>query len=49
MPIVYVAEPEPRRGRPRKLLQMIVQLQPFLGSSHYLTFEQLTGSASVVF
>ena len=24
MPIVYVAEPEPRRGRPRKLLQMIV-------------------------
>ena len=24
MPVVYVAEPDPRRGRPRKLLQLIV-------------------------
>ena len=37
MPIVYVAEPEPRRGRPRKLLQMIV---PRLKDSDALDYER---------
>ena len=37
MPVVYVAEPEPRRGRPRKLLQMIV---PRLKDADALDYER---------